>query len=219
MLKVSLYVLLAVTGALSTPLDDLFDEALWEAGQNMIKKGLDKIDLPHFDKQFSEHIIGPININGDVFVHNGVFKNLSSIYRIGSIGYQNLTDGTIVVTASLGMKEVELMYEFGYKVMFFSSHKTINAQCTENEITVEVALTYDDQHNCQVKLNKASVDKLGGFVIDITPKGVISNLEGRLLTSGLNRLADISRSFINQNLLSVLSKAMQSVDVCSMLPF
>ncbi|KAL1123329.1 hypothetical protein AAG570_002414 [Ranatra chinensis] len=201
-------------------LDKLIDEIIYEQGQELIKKGKDKIRLPDFHKKFEKHIVGSLELEAEVHLENGWFKNTTTLYRIGDVEEKDAPDGSMTFRATFGLRTAVIGHEdFNWKFWMLQGSGDMDAECKDNAVTVQFTIAYDEQHNCKVNLDVAQITRLGSFRVSFEPDGFVNKLKGKLFTCALNVFASRIKDTVNAHLEDALRAALKKVDICGMLPF
>ncbi|KAK9505347.1 hypothetical protein O3M35_009428 [Rhynocoris fuscipes] len=199
--------------------DELIDQGIEAAADDLIDKHLDVINIPDIEETFNEKILGiPYTI--DLKVKGAQFWNVTSLKRKSHVSVlQDDKTGNVTFSLALGLDD------FHFKVTNLFVHifgmtitGSLSTQCASNALDFSISLITDDEGNCKAYLNWARVTDFSKFTVQLAPSGFLNWLAEHTASLILNDFSSKIINFINLNLTDELNVVLSKVDICNYIP-
>jgi len=190
------------------------DEVTYEAGnanafldqilsnaRPSIQKDLDPIDLPEGGISFSKKILG-ITFHGGAQVNQGWLAGLSTIHRAGDAEMTNTPDGAIIVSAQLGLNNLQGHYRAFAKLLNIGPETAVTATVSYVSVSIKVkqtfqpgahpelldfAITRIDKIDVKLESGLGPLDFIIGGIVNLV-SGLIKGLVVKIVNKPLKQL-------------------------------
>jgi len=137
-----------------------------------IESELDPISLPEGGAEFSKKILG-IPVFGHAKVFDGYLAGLRTLHRSGDAEMTNTPDGAILVTAELGLKNLQGHYKASAK--FMNIGPQADATITVSSVQVHLKVKQTFQPGAHPELLDFSIVNLGAINVKLATGSLVSD--------------------------------------------
>jgi len=175
-----------------------------------IEKDLDPIKLPDARESFSKKILF-VTVHGSVAVYNGLMAGLKTLHRTGDATLTQNADGSITVSAKLGVDNLAGQYRAHAK--FMNLGPTVTAYIKVRRVSVRFSVKQSFSQGAHPELIDFAIERVDGLSANISGLGPLDWILNLLTKLVLKLAKDAIVKAIQSPIRDVIRNELKNINI------